>query len=933
MRRSHKLWVGSFIVATVAFSLAALLFANTSVHAAGLSNIAPNPDASWIRDSSGAYTIQNTGGSSPDPTTAGVHTFLIRRNVQSGGKQNINNSVDLQAYYTNTDNWGSRFLRIYPADGQCDKWLAAGISGSVKNSFVTVTITDSAGTNTYNINYDTVCSGWNAQNDCEGGTSYACTTSNRLFARYKFPGNASDITLDPNTSRYLVEINISYNTSITPGNVDTQNNAIKMVVAAYDDPTTLTPKVKIGPIGHPSKPSYDFPIIARDTYRSKVTKIVVPFGLKCSTNSAQSVQVGLYDADNGTFGQDVRFRVEDIDSDTPIKINGLTNSDTNPADFGTNGSPKWVRPVDGDAGKTLATIMLQPQTRYQLQVVGMSGGNTVVLSLPSDTIFGDITCPSATLTSRANAVIDGTTYTPSDPVPSVATGTAVDFYNWVVTSNVNNTGVATFAYNVATSSLPGSGNTETQGDATYSDPPWSIYPAEWKPADRHIYSIILNTPGQYCRKTNILAASVPAYAVVRNDPATVCVNVVNGNQVKLQGVVKVGPQTETTTDAKIDAHVSVSGVPAGSTFNMTCTWGSVPNVDAGSVTVLVSGNGPNYCQHTVHGTGTIGQKLCVTMTPSQPSGWASNPPSGVWTFVANPGNGCTSFVGKPYLKVYGGDVRTGRGAANPDGACTTSDDGAAGIKTLNNDAAGNYTGAGVQYAAFAMDGISGFASSQYINTPNLPKYLTFANTAADTYGGNFDAAPGCQDFDSGLPAANGDLTLSAGTAAPASSKVVNGNVYIIGSQIYSTTSWASTQAIPYYRLVVHGNIYIGKGVKQLDGLYIATPDGDGNGGNIYTCANGIGAVETTTLNGCNSQLVVNGAFIAEKVFFERDCGSLVYSKGGDSYVNSGGAANQETCGANHAAEVFNYSPELWLPATTPSTSGTYNAITALPPVL
>jgi hypothetical protein len=61
---------------------------------------------------------------------------------------------------------------------------------------------------------------------------------------------------------------------------------------------------------------------------------------------------------------------------------------------------------------------------------------------------------------------------------------------------------------------------------------------------------------------------------------------------------------------------------------------------------------------------------------------------------------------------------------------------------------------------------------------------------------------------------------------------------------------------------------------------------------------------------------------------------LHYSTSGEKTVTVGGAANQEQCGAgNHAAEVFNYSPEMWLPAAGSAPGNGYNAISSLPPVL
>jgi hypothetical protein len=68
--------------------------------------------------------------------------------------------------------------------------------------------------------------------------------------------------------------------------------------------------------------------------------------------------------------------------------------------------------------------------------------------------------------------------------------------------------------------------------------------------------------------------------------------------------------------------------------------------------------------------------------------------------------------------------------------------------------------------------------------------------------------------------------------------------------------------------------------------------------------------------------VVNGAFVASQIRFLRTNGTVKQSSAGEASGNS----NQ--------AEVFNYSPALWMaqPAST-AADNNYDSITSLPPIL
>jgi hypothetical protein len=168
---------------------------------------------------------------------------------------------------------------------------------------------------------------------------------------------------------------------------------------------------------------------------------------------------------------------------------------------------------------------------------------------------------------------------------------------------------------------------------------------------------------------------------------------------------------------------------------------------------------------------------------------------------------------------------------------------------------------------------------------------------------------------------------------------VNGNIFIDRNILYDTAARTTTNDIPFFALIVKGNIYIGPGVSRLDGLYIAQPTAPDTptNGRIYTCAPSAGSYYTiaTVYDNCQRQLVVNGALIAQQVKFMRTIFSL----------NQGGAREAPTDFANgtgtKAAEVINYTPEMYLapsPLINPNASSAasgiqpYDAIFSLPPV-
>lgn len=362
-----------------------------------------------------------------------------------------------------------------------------------------------------------------------------------------------------------------------------------------------------------------------------------------------------------------------------------------------------------------------------------------------------------------------------------------------------------------------------------------------------------------------------------------------------------------------------------------------------------------------------GDKICSVLTwtykkgtvvPGDASTVNTNPPGGQRdgsTSTSSTDCGGETITNKPYVSVYGGDVSAGGGFGN---ACA----GASNIEAYYKAA-----GSGTQLAAFAGGTISGFKSAMLRGSlPMAPNGLSFGNDGAL---GGFAQANECtpdyysvEQYDDGSrktvingnrtqdvsgltdnaqTVINGDLTIEDSLPGPLEAPFVghhtifvDGDVFINKNIKYANvgSGWATIVDIPYFTLIVKGNIYIAPGVSELTGKYIAQQNGsDANTGHIYTCAPSIGVTYNTTgsaiWDSCRSnKLTIYGQFVANKIHFVRSIGTISEGSSG------------ERAGASKAAEEFIFSPEMYLglPATRPtatSTSGVYESVTNLPPIL
>jgi len=340
----------------------------------------------------------------------------------------------------------------------------------------------------------------------------------------------------------------------------------------------------------------------------------------------------------------------------------------------------------------------------------------------------------------------------------------------------------------------------------------------------------------------------------------------------------------------------------------------------------------------------------------------------------------TTYI-KPYLKVFGGDVWAGGGFYGNKGSDSS-------IYAFA-ERSGSFKGSSGQFGVTALRNIKSLYSAGQVSS-RQPKSTTFANdsTGADngnpradsTYGGGYrpggsntgiaitdyytdtrdtsqtstftssslSADAGTKQYvmgtslgsNSPLPGdgAGGALVIPRGTQAAV---YVIGDLYITKNVLYNFTQQrSSTSDIPFFAVIVKGNIFIDKEVTRLDGLYIAQPTNAeaSQKGKIFTCssiANGAVTLyntgSTTHDNECDKQLVVNGSMIARQIKFLRVKSTLYNATSNESINFANGAGTG-------AGEVINFNPELYLapsPLKNPDESTTtpkYDAIFSLPPV-
>jgi hypothetical protein len=316
----------------------------------------------------------------------------------------------------------------------------------------------------------------------------------------------------------------------------------------------------------------------------------------------------------------------------------------------------------------------------------------------------------------------------------------------------------------------------------------------------------------------------------------------------------------------------------------------------------------------------------------------------------------------PFFSVSGGDMAAGAAfATSPGSSCTEAFNTNAGITSWNKGASSGYSGASNQFGMSSFSYIQDILGNKGNGNGKSAWSLSFANEesgginsvdqANGRYGGfNNDGPcvgawsrkpasgnslpnPGATNVGGldGVYVVNSPVTINGGNI-PNGKHItiyVTGNVSITGPITYASTSWATTDEIPSFKLVVNGSIFIGNTVSQLAGDYVAVPNAgyhtmpnpfnNVKPGTIVTCSVGTTPQTPATasisaiVNGCNHQLTVYGSFSANQVWLLRTWGTM---------------------GSNVPAEQFIQGPESWLSTgDSGSIDPSYKSIVGLPPVL
>ncbi|HEX5448053.1 MAG TPA: hypothetical protein VFW90_02525 [Candidatus Saccharimonadales bacterium] len=318
-----------------------------------------------------------------------------------------------------------------------------------------------------------------------------------------------------------------------------------------------------------------------------------------------------------------------------------------------------------------------------------------------------------------------------------------------------------------------------------------------------------------------------------------------------------------------------------------------------------------------------------------------------WDGTCPPGNDTPAT--RPYFQVWNSDTSAGGGFRTPNGVCptnapgyisptTTGYDYAGGIRAFAKKSAGR--GSMTDFGAIAMGLIPGseggpmgffsgngaiFANTGYPSGDppgSLGGYLHSNSTGHcvdDFFTNTRKDSQSTVNILNGNPT-SGQYILTGGTLSrntlnlTANRQVtvyVDGDLTIDQNVNYPDKYEPNVGHVPYFAVIVRGNITLTSGVTHLDGLYVAQPRADGSGGVFSTC-------DST----CNSQLIINGAVIAQKVDLLRSHGTL---DPGDSQAS-------DTIGSN-PAEIINYVPSMVI--GTPYFQQVYGGVEtifSLPPV-
>jgi hypothetical protein len=641
----------------------------------------------------------------------------------------------------------------------------------------------------------------------------------------------------------------------------------------------------------------------------------IPFGPPCTVTTNGSAAVKLYDMDNGGHPviQPTPAVVKVIDTTTGATVNNNSYSGS-------------------EANGSTATFSFNyiAQHNYKLQISNLNLNNVLQIQLPWDSVNAQINCaPKGGITTGTTAgctAIQGWMYDPDSP------GTQLQYY--VATNPAS-----------APTTLSGPGSSANFAGPLAAN---QANPAGTPGGTSANHGFKVNIPANVTGHGYAGAWVTNTYYIYAKDATGSTLTRVASLTVPQGTCASVS--CGTTTFA-----LQAVGEPVAFTVNMKVNGGATnlpPGPPTFTVTVTGSGGGTNNQTFTgVHGNTPSGGYIYsdpVTFTPTGAGTY-----NVTWSYFGTGGCGGAAQQAAyvPYMQSLGGDAAAGPGFGN---ACTET---TAKIESwnLNTDFTPNYYGAGSEIGAWATGNLTDFVSGMGLTggaASQAGHGLSFANTvntSGDNYGGQFgvNSVPCLPDFYGTKPAGaaslgstnmgslagvtsgsytaptdgTGTFTLGSGgdivlgqDAAGNGKQItiyVDGDLYINSNILYS---YSSIFQIPRLNLYVKGNIYVDPDVTEIHGVYVAQKAA--TGGDINTCSPGTTG-SSQSYGTCNKQLKIVGAMAAQgQMQLMRTYGNLVAATGV----------------TNQPAEVFQYSPELWL--AEPVDGGfQYQSYTSLPPVL
>lgn len=315
---------------------------------------------------------------------------------------------------------------------------------------------------------------------------------------------------------------------------------------------------------------------------------------------------------------------------------------------------------------------------------------------------------------------------------------------------------------------------------------------------------------------------------------------------------------------------------------------------------------------TVSSGAQLGELACVNVTVARQRGFSFPAPNGFNVVGSSTFQQCVDVAEQAYIEVANSSVWAG-GSLDP----SATGYGTSFCALPGNPSAGqiigarlNGVGAWADYVTGAANSITNFGSA-HINTGTVNGTgLTFANVGGqglfgqgrcvtdlttylsdDTTRTGIFSLPGVNAWptSSGQWVRNGNLTISGRTinAGDRFTIFVDGNVTITDDVVFGAYNVADKDLIPSLIIVATGDIDIQANVENLHGFYFA-------GDEIDTCSNQGSDLSSLV---CVDHLTVVGSFVADDIQFRRTYGGV-----------SGGNPN----GGNSEAELFTFSPELYL---------------------